>query len=247
LARVGTLANDLAKEVGEWPVDARQSREANLDLAYADYYRAYALSFDEKTIAPSLALFRGAERRFRELEKALPNDPIVLYMLAWTGYNAFPAASQLGKKEDAAHYIELAQTTIDRLLAIEARDNGLVTMSNGIREARAQWLRDQGRFAEAVAMQQEVIAGHRKLLAVERSSNSLSSHGFSHIILGIIGRDAKDRILACESWAQADRDFTELDKRDELLGFYKEFLPGLRANLAKCAAGRPVGEFGPLR
>jgi serine/threonine-protein kinase len=247
LTRVDTLAGDLAKEVGEWPAGVRSSREANLDLAYADYYRAYARSFDEKTMERSLTLFRGAEGRFRELQKALPNDPIVLYMLAWTGFNAFPAASQLGRKEDAAHYIELAQATIDRLLAIEARDNGLVTMSNGIREARAQWLRDQGRFIEAIATQREVIAGHRKLLADKRSSNSLSSHGFSLIILGIIGRDAKDRNLACESWAQADRDFTELDKRDKLLGFYKEFLPGLRANLAKCTAGRPVDEFGPLR
>ena len=247
MARVRALAGDLAKEVGDWPAAARQSREAELDLAYADYYRAYALSFDEKTIAQSLPLFQGAERRFRALETKLPNDPIVLYMLAWTGYNAFPAASQVGKKEDAAHFIELAQTTIDRLLAIETRDNGLVTMSNGIREARAQWLRDQGRFDEAIAMQREVIAGHKRLLADKRSPNSLSAHGFSHIILGIIGRDAKERTLACESWVQADRDFTELDKRGELLGFYKEFLPGLRANIAKCTAGRPISDFGALR
>lgn len=247
MPRVAALARDLARETGAWPAAARTSRAAELDLAYADYYRAYALSFDEKTIAQSLPLFRAAEQRFRALERARPNDPIVLYMLAWTGYNGFPAASQLGRDADAAHFIELAQTTIDRLLAIETQDNGLVTMSNGIREARAQWLRDQGRFAEAIAMQREVIAGHKRLLADKRSSNSLSAHGFSHIILGIIGRDAQDRTLACESWIQADGDFTELDKRGELLGFYKEFLPGLRANVAKCAAGSPISAFGPLR
>lgn len=247
MPRVSVIAERLGKEIGEWPATARKSREAEIDLAYADYYRAYALSFDEQTIAQSLPLFHNAEKRFRDLEKALPNDPLVLYMLAWTGYNGFPAASQLGRKDEAAHFIEVAQTVIDRLLAIETQDNGLVTLANGIREARAQWLRDQGRFAEAIAMQHEVIAGHKKLLASKSSPNSLSSHGFSHIILGIIGRDAKDRTLACESWAQADRDFTELDKRGELLGFYKEFLPGLRANIAKCAAGRSVSEFGPLR
>lgn len=245
--RVGTLARDLEKEVGEWPADAQASRAAELDRAYADYYRAYALSFDAKTMEQSLPLFRAAEQRFRELERALPNDPIVLYMLAWTGYNGFPVASHLGKKTDAAHFITLAQTTIDRLMAIESQDNGLVTMATGIREAQAQWLRDQGRFAEAIATQREVIAGHQKLLAVKRSANTLSAHGFSHAILGIIGRDAGDRTLACDSWRQAERDFSDLQKRDTLLGFYAEFLPGLRANLAKCAAGRPLSDFGPLR
>ena len=245
--RVGALAQDLEKEVGEWPADAQTSRAAELDRAYADYYRAYALSFDDKTMERSLPLFHAAEQRFRDLERALPNDPIVLYMIAWTGYNGFPVASRLGKKEEAAHFIELAQTTIDRLMAIETRDNGLITMSTGIREAQAQWLRDRGRFAEAIATQREVIAGHRKLLRVKRSANTLSAHGFSHIILGIIGRDAADRALACDSWRQAERDFADLQKRGTLLGFYAEFLPGLRANLAKCAAGRPASDFGPLR
>lgn len=245
--RVGALAQDLEKEVGEWPTDAQTSRAAELDRAYADYYRAYALSFDDKTMERSLPLFHAAEQRFRDLERALPNDPIVLYMIAWTSYNGFPVASRLGRKEEAAHFIELAQTTIDRLMAIETRDNGLITMSTGIREAQAQWLRDRGRFAEAIATQREVIAGHRKLLTVKRSANTLGAHGFSHIILGIIGRDAGDRALACDSWRQAERDFADLQKRGTLLGFYAEFLPGLRANLAKCAAGRPASDFGPLR
>ena len=247
MERVGALGQDLEKEVGEWPADAQTSRAAELDRAYADYYRAYALSFDDKTMARSLPLFHAAEERFHELERALPNDPIVLYMLAWTGYNAFPVASRLGHKKDAAHFITLAQTTIDRLMAIENQDNGLVTMATGIGEAQAQWLRDQGRFAEAIAAQRQVIAEHQKLLAGKRSANTLSAHGFSHAILGIIGRDAGDRTLACDSWRQAERDFADLQKRGTLLGFYAEFLPGLRANLAKCAAGKPISEFGPLR
>lgn len=247
MERVGALGRDLEKEVGEWPADAQTSRAAELDRAYADYYRAYALSFDDKTMAQSLPLFHAAEQRFRELERGLPNDPIILYMLAWTGYNAFPVASRLGHKKDAAHFITLAQTTIGRLMAIESQDNGLVTMSTGIREAQAQWLRDQGRFAEAIATQREVIAEHQKLLAVKRSANTLSAHGFSHAILGVIGRDAGDRALACDSWRQAERDFSDLQKRDTLLGFYAEFLPGLRANLAKCAAGKPMSDFGPIR
>src|SRR3546814_16062706 len=78
-------------------------------------------------------------------------------------------------------------------MAIETQDIGLVTMSSGIREGRAQFLRDLGRFDEAIATQREVIAGHEKLLAKKRSANSLGTRGFSQIIMGTIARDAKKR------------------------------------------------------
>src|SRR3546814_4240309 len=71
-------------------------------VPYTTLFRSYVLSFDDATMAQSLPLFRDAEQRFRELEKALPNDPLVLYMLAWTGYNAFAPASRLAKDDDAA-------------------------------------------------------------------------------------------------------------------------------------------------
>src|SRR3546814_19128099 len=71
----------------------------------------------------------------------------------------------------------------------------------------------------------DLIAGHEKLLAKKRSANSLGTRGFSQIIMGTIARDAKKRDLACSAWRQAVRDFPDLEKRDELLGNYKEFLP----------------------
>src|SRR3546814_16458930 len=101
-------------------------------------------------MAQSLPLFRDAEQRFRELEKALPNDPLVLYMLAWTGYNAFAPASRLAKDDDAAHFIGLAQSTIDRLMAIETPDIGLVPMSSGLRAGRAPLPLDLGPFRETI-------------------------------------------------------------------------------------------------
>src|SRR3546814_13452630 len=123
-------------------------------------------------MAQSLPLFRDAEQRFRELEKALPNDPLVLYMLAWTGYNAFAPASRLAKDDDAAHFIGLAQSTIDRHMAIETQALGLLTMSSGIREGRDQFLRATGRFDDALATQREVPAGPDTILAHKTSAIS---------------------------------------------------------------------------
>src|SRR3546814_15369344 len=106
-------------------------------------------------------------------------------------------------------------------MAIETQDIGLVTMSSGIREGRAQFLRDLGRFDEAIATQREVIAGHEKLLAKKRSANSLGTRGFSQIIMGTIARDAKKRDLACSAWRQAVRDFSDLENADELAAMGK--------------------------
>ena len=108
-------------------------------------------------------------------------------------------------------------------------------------------MRDQGRFAEAIARQREVVALREKSVARNRSSNGLGNLAFSEATLGIIARDARDRTLACESWRRSAANFTELERKGELLGFFAEFLPGIRANVAKCAAGRPVTELGPLK
>ena len=247
IEEIPPLAAELEQDIAQWPAQARTARQADLDRAYALYYRAYAASMTEDSLAASLSLYQDAERRFRALEAALPNDPIVLYMLAWTGYSAFPAASRLGDLAQSTHFLDLAQTTIDRLIAIEANDARLRTLADNIGEAQSQLLRDQGRFAEAIARQREVVAGREAALTPERRAGALSNVAFSQTILGLIARDARDRRLACDSWQNAERNLTELERRNELLGFLAGFLPGIRANVAKCAAGRPVSDFGPLR
>lgn len=242
-----TRADQLEREIAQWPAAARSGREANIDRAYAAYYRAYGASIDEGALARSIPLFEDAERRFRTLEATLPNDPTVLYMLAWTAYSAFPAASQLGDTARSAHFITLARTTVDRLLALESGDQTLVRLSGNIREAESQWLRDQGRFADAIARQREVVAARERALTPERRAGALSGLAFSNMILGLIARDAGNRALTCESWRSAESLFSEVERRDELLGFFAGFLPGIRANTAKCEAGRPITDFGPLR
>lgn len=247
IEEIPRLAAELEQDIAQWPAEARTARQADLDRAYALYYRAYAASMTEGSLPASLSLYQEAEERFRALEAALPNDPIVLYMLAWTGYSAFPAASRSGDLTQSTHFLDLAQTTIDRLIAIEANDARLRTLADNIGEAQSQLLRDQGRFAEAIARQREVVAGREAALTPERRAGGLSNLAFSQTILGLIARDARDRRLACASWQDAERNLTELERRNELLGFLAGFLPGIRANVAKCAAGRPVSEFGPLR
>ena len=41
--------------------------------------------------------------------------------------------------------------------------------------------------------------------------------------------------------------FTKADAMGRLVAFHQAFLPGLRAVIALCKAGRPLSEFKPLR
>lgn len=247
MPRLARLAAQLGKEADEWPPPLLQSRVPQIDRAYSAYYSAYADSFGENTIAASLPKFRDAETRFRKLEKELPNDPVILYMLAYTGYNGFAAASTIGRDSDSGYFIGLAQTTIDRLLAIDDQDDALHALSANIREAQSQWLRDQGRFDEAIKAQTAVVAARQAALTAKRPAKVLGNLGFSEAVMGVIARDAGDRNRACRAWGDAERHFSELERREELIGFYAGFLPGLRTNIKKCAAGRPISELGPLK
>ena len=68
------------------------------------------------------------------------------------------------------------------------------------------------------------------------------------MILGIIGRDAGDRTLACDSWAASITIFEELEQRQQLIGFFNGFVPGLRNKRKLCANGAPLSALkGRLR
>ena len=68
------------------------------------------------------------------------------------------------------------------------------------------------------------------------------------MILGIIGRDAGDRKIACDSWTASTTIFEELEERQQLIGFFKGFVPGLRDKRKLCASGVQLSALkGPMR
>ena len=67
------------------------------------------------------------------------------------------------------------------------------------------------------------------------------------MILGIIGRDAGIRELACKSFESAEVRFTKADTAGRLIAYTQGFLPGLRRKVGQCRAGCSLKEFKPLR
>jgi len=240
------LADALERDIARWPPALRNSYAARLDRGYTAHYRAIAQSITGDAKA-SVPLFLAAEQEFDALLRERPNDPATLYMRSYTALNGFAAASQAGQENVSGRLIRAARDSVDRVLALEPNDDAVQALAANIKEGLSQDLRDNDRYAEAIALQREVVASRRRSVARKPTGRNGGGLGLSLSILGVIGKDAGDRALACDSWREAEARFAALDKRKELLGFFAGFLPGLRANLKRCAAGEPASAFGPLR
>ena len=243
---LGRIAGRMEADIAEWPPAMRNSPLAEEDRAVSLYWRGAERSYrDEGDRGTALLLEAG--RRMRAVEAGRRNDPRLLYWLAYIDYELFAGAAQAGQDAVSSAAIERARATLDRLLAVEDGDNALKTLKTNVDEAYAQDLSNRGRHADAIAAQKAVVAAQLGKLTPEKRANALGSLAWSQMILGVTGRKAGDRALACEGWTEAEARFAELERREELLGFQAGFLPGLRANLKLCREGAPLSAFGPLR
>jgi eukaryotic-like serine/threonine-protein kinase len=247
----GTLADQLDADIAQWPKAMRQSRVAALDRATAAYYRALKESESGDRVDFGLPLFLAAERHFDALSATDPNDPVMLLIMTNFLKDAFVAASRsetAGHEDISNRLINKANNTVERLIAIDDRDQSVRNQSASIKEGLSQNLRDHDQFVEAISLQQRVVALRVSNIGPNRKARTVSDLGFSQMILGIISRDAGNRTLACESWSAAEVSISELERRNQLTGFMKDFLPGLRSKNALCKSKTPLsGLMTPLR
>lgn len=237
------LANLAEAEIGQWPTAMRRSREAELDRAYAGYYRGLHGYFTD-ALDPAVTTLLGSERRFTALERALPNDPVVLHALMWNAYVGYGTASGVpARSGDAAHFLDLAIRTSDRLVQIEPNDHSLRSFAGNLHQIQSQALSTQGDHARAIAIQREVIALYQGALGPGRRSIPLNRLATAQVTMGNIARAAGDRALACGSYQAGRAHIAELRRRDELLGTVESHRAGLDANVARCAGNAPLSEM----
>lgn len=244
-AEMARLAERLEADIAEWPAGRRETAEARMDRASAAYYRGLGPSRKQEG-DHGVAQFRTAVDRFRALERDLPNDPLLLYRLAWAGLDGFAAAAQTGRDALSAELLTIAQDAAARLIAVEDKDDSVVTLAYVVGESWSQHLANTGRYAESIAAQRAVIEREKARSARDGGSTGVNV-AFSEMILGVNARKGGDRATACEAWTSAERRFSRIEATGRLVEFHAAFLPGLRRNVALCAQGAPLSAFGPLR
>jgi eukaryotic-like serine/threonine-protein kinase len=234
------------KLVAAWPASVRKSQDADIEQAYVDYARGVYASMSGKP-GEGLTEFVTALRVFRAAESRRRNDPQLLYMIGWTGLEAFAAAAQSKKPDLSNEMILSAKAAIDRLVVVTDKDESARVLNKTLGESLAQHLSNLGRHTEAVAAQRKVVDDEWTWIEGKTDGRTGGDLAYNETILGLIAKQAGNRALACESWQKADSHFTPVEKAGNLVGFYKAFLPGLRANLKVCRNGGPISAFVPLR
>ena len=228
--------------VNAWP-EAEQGEAAAIEHAYAAYNRGLAWHLMGRQ-AEGYPVMRAAHDAFAAAEQKSPGNPFLLYMIGWSGADAYAAGAELDKAEEAADLLESAQRAAERLVAIEDRDESARVMRVMIGESYAQHLANVGRFDEAIAEQQRIVAA--KIASMDETSSGADA-GWGELMLGSIAKKAGRRELVCSAFGDSEAHFANAERLDRLVEFHKTFLPNLRANLVKCTEGRPLSEFLPLR
>ncbi len=229
--------------VNVWPLEEQGGDAAAIEHAYALYNRGLGWHLMGRE-AEGYPAMRAAHDVFFAAEKKAPGNTFLLYMIGWSGADAYAAGAELDRAMEAEDLLISAQRASQKLVAIEDRDESARVMNIMVGESYAQHLANVGRFPEAIAEQKRIVAA--KIADMDETSSGADS-GWGELILGQIASKAGDRALTCESYTSAEARFAKADAMGRLVAFHQAFLPGLRAALALCKAGRPLGEFKPLR
>ena len=236
----------LEREIAQWPPSLRKSRAAAIDQAYAAHYRGLAAylagQYDE-----GVSAFLAAERLLQALDSAEPNDPAVLYMLAYNGYAGHGTADGLvSRRAEASRFLRTARETVERLSAIDPQDASVRDLAGTLKGAEARALSAAGEYEPAIALQREVVRLRRQAIGSTRRVNALNRLVLAEITLGDIARQARDRALACSSYDTAGRVLAALWHRNEALGFVLAHQENINLNNKSCAAGAPSTQFKKL-
>jgi serine/threonine-protein kinase len=230
-------------DMSEWPTSLKVAPAAAIDRGNAAYYEGIARLVRQQG-DKGLAAF---SRALASYEQAYARDarPSTLYLMGWSAFLGFEAASATGDKVRASRLVARARDLAGRLRALDDKDDASYVLSRNAEEAYAQDLANHGRFAEALAAHGRVIAEtERRLRTYGGTGVDLA---YSRMLEGVTARKAGDRALACRSWGEAERRFDDIARKGKLLDFFANFRPGLQANLRLCAAGAPTTSFKELR
>lgn len=240
------LSGLLESEIGEWPATMRRSPDAEMDRALARHYRVYHGYFTD-ALEEGLASALDAERRLLALERARPNDPVLLFTLMWNAYVGHGVASGLpARTRESKRLLDLASTTSERLLRIEPSDSALNAFSASVRQMQSQAFAAEGRSREALELQREVVGLFESAMRLKPKPSTLNRLSIARITLGNIAIGAADRALACGSYQAAGAGMSDLRRRGELVGSVASYTKGLAGALDRCGRGAPLGEFEAL-
>jgi eukaryotic-like serine/threonine-protein kinase len=242
--QIERLAPRFEQDAASWPASLQKSDFALEDKALAHYWRGAAAAGRNRP-GHGVESLLEARRLLGAAEAARPNDPHLLYWMAYSDSELFAAAAREERFAVSSEALQRARATLARLLAVEDADEALKTLAGNMDEAYGQDLANRNQFAESMAVQKAVVRRAEEGAARTGRPAAIARVGWSEMILGLNAKKAGDRAETCAAWTRANQRWTSVGPK--LTEFYAGFLPGLRANLKNCSDGKPLSAFVPIR
>jgi serine/threonine protein kinase len=229
--------------IDTWPADEQTTDAAAIERAWALYNRGLAWSLMERD-AEGYPAMRAAHEVFAAAAQREPGNPDLLFQIGWIGADAYSSSARIDKQLEAEDLLVSAQTSARRLVEIADKDDSASVLAYMVAETYSQHLGNVGRFDEAIAEQQRILA--ERIADLDETSSGVHA-AWSELVLGQIARQAGNRTLACEAYTGAEARFAKADAAGRLIEFHREFLPGLRKFIDFCRDGTSLKDFGPIR
>ncbi len=240
-----TEASALEAEIADWSADEDKSLDVVFDRALVAYFRGNA-QYTAKSGDYGTAQFMRADRLFGVVEATRRDDPAILYLMGWNSFTGSLGAAAAGQQALSTDWAIKANDLATRLLKLDAFDDASVVLARYAAETLAMDLANRGKYPEAIAAQQDVIAREKARLI--RDGGGLGFNlAFSEMILGTIGQAAGNRNLACTNWHSAEMRYAGIEKKGKLLTYQKPYLTDLRHNNVGCSKGTALSSLKALK
>lgn len=193
----------------------------------------------------ALTVYEDANALLREALVRMPNRSSLMKELIVNNYEVVTTLESLGQVKPAIVRMRESLAYGERLMLIETRDQSLRRMLLLQRDALAQLLASDGKFAEALREEAAVVEGHR-VIARENPEEprAYRSLGFHVMVTGTINWKAGNRREACRHWGEAEGIFSTLHRNGTLTPFdVTNSLGFLKHNLEICAGRTPASRI----
>lgn len=228
------LATKLAHEANDQNKSPDGGYRALLDRALSEHYLGLS-GYLADTLDRAVSHFVEADRRLAALEAKEPNEPYLLYIRAFNAYTGHGTAVDLpAHRSQAANFLQTANVSVDRLLAIEPNDAAMRSFAAAVKQAEAQDLSARGLGVQAIGAQRQVIENYEVANLRKQSGGTTNKLVGAYQTLALIADNAGQKGQACQARQSAISLIALLRKRNELLGSVEALEPDIRRKATTC-------------
>lgn len=239
------LAAQYKEDHQHWPADLSISTLAAQDQGWYHYWMAMA-DYNDNQFKAAIGHFEQAHQVLFKLEGQQHNDPMLLYILAWTNYLAYGSAARLHDMDASILFLDRASDYTKQLSTLQEGDASITRLGMQMREAKSQLLAEMGKFDEAIAMQEALVVDQEQQAKGKPEASQYETWAFSKIILAYMYRDVEQRTNACEQLEGAEQLLKPYAEKKLLADYMLNAAQRLSSRIKQCRTNKAIASMNSL-